>query len=690
MKRYLFVSFLLLSSLSLIAKKVDLQTAQNVGLAYYYEHVNLFAPVELKELNVSSIHTEFFNSLPIYYVFNINNSGFVIVSADDNAIPVIGYSYESDFKANDLPENLTYWLSGVKKTILDAITNNISATAEIQDSWNYYQSRTSDNLYISKDKVVSPLLTCAWDQGKYYNQFCPAASGGPDGKALVGCVAVSMAQVMYYYRYPSQGSGTHGGINYGATTYNWDNMLDELTNYNDGVATLLYHAGKAVDMNYAADGSGAQTSDCPSALINHFRYNNTCNYGNKNQYNTTTWLNLLKSNLDLRHPLIYSGYDPSGGGHAWNCDGYDASNNFHMNWGWSGYANGYFAIDNLTAGGFSFTNNQGVVYNFFPPATSYPDNCTGTKTITFSSGTIEDGSGSADYQNNQDCMWLIDPSETVTKITLSFINLSTEPNYDVITVYDGNSTSSPVIGTFSGSTLPNNISSTGPKILIRFQTNANTVGNGWKVSYSCSYPVFCNGITTLTAASGTINDGSASDNYSYNHLCRWSIAPINATSITLSFSAFNLASNDSLRIYDQSTNSKLAAYSGNSIPVSHTYYTNQLLLLFKTDNYLNAQGFDASYTSTTTDINENSGFQSLSVYPNPANSRLNIQFAVEDISNLSIQLISISGTTVYSESLSDFIGLYNSSIETANFSNGIYLLKIVGENQTYHRKIIID
>jgi hypothetical protein len=690
MKRTVLISIFLLFAISIQAKKVELQTAQNVGLAYYYEHVNQFVPVELKALNVTSVYTEYQNSLPVFYVFNINNNGFVIVSADDIATPVLGYSYESDFKANSVSPNLQYWLSGVKKTIVDAITNNFSATSDINNSWDYYKSRTADNLNINKEKVVAPLLTCTWDQGKYYNQYCPVATGGPDGRALVGCVAVAMAQVMYYYRFPATGLGSHGGINFGTTTYNWDNMLDNLGNYNDGVATIQYHAGRAVDMSYAADGSGANTTDCPSALKNYFRYNSTCAYGSKYLYNTTTWNNLLKSNLDARHPLIYSGTDPANGGHAWNCDGYDASNNFHMNWGWSGYANGYFAIDNLTAGGFSFTNYIGVVYNFFPPTTSYPNNCTGTKTINYIAGTIEDGSGSADYQNNQDCLWLIDPTETVTKITLSFINLSTEATNDIVTVYDGNSTSSPVLGTYSGSTLPNDITSTGPQMLVRFQTNGTSVANGWKASYRSSFPSYCSGITTLTAETGTINDGSATDNYSYNHLCRWTISPANAIAITLSFSAFNLATNDSLRIYDQITSAKVAAYSGASIPATETYNTSKLLLMFKTDGYLNSQGFDAAYTSTLSGMEENNGLNQFLVFPNPANTTLNIQFISENNETLKIQLTSITGQTVYDEILNNFSGSFNKSISTTSFSKGVYLLRIIGEKQAVHEKIIIE
>ncbi len=694
MKRIILASIAFLFLVTVQAKKVDIQTAQNVGIAYYYEHVNQFVLCDFKGITISSTYTETQGALPLYYVFNINKNGFIIVSADDNITPVIGYSYESNFDANNIPDNLKYWLGEVKNCINYAIQNNVTADANISSSWNYYKSRTESNLNILKATAVAPLMTATWGQGKFYNYFCPTATGGPDNKAVVGCVATAMAQIMYYYRYPATGLGTHGVVNYGTTTYNWDNMLESLGNYNDPVALLSYHCGIAVNMSYAADGSGAMTQSVPNAAKSHFRYDNSCAYTDySGSYTSTTWATLLKNNLDANHPLEYSGSDPTGGGHAWNCDGYDASNNFHMNWGWDGSANGYFAISNLSAGGYNFSQSHGVVYNFFPPTTSYPSNCTGTKTLTSNSGTFEDGSGSSDYQNNNDCLWLISPTETVSKITLSFITFNTEATNDVVTVYNGNSTSSPVLGTFSGSTLPSSIASTGPQMLVRFQTNGSITNSGWKATYTSTFPKYCSGITTFSTPSGSFSDGSLTDNYSYNQLCRWIISPPSATSITLNFSAFNLATNDSLRVYDNTTSpaTKLASYSGTTIPASKTYPTSSLYLLFISDGYINSQGFDASYTSTSSaGIDENSSLAGFTIFPNPAKEQVNIQFTENNIENLSIEMTTLSGVCVYKESLNNFIGEYNNVIKTNAFAQGIYLLRIIGDKQAVCKKVVIE
>lgn len=692
MKRTLIIILAVLLVSAVQAKKVELPMAKKVGIAYYYEHAGQFVSLELKNIETTDIFTESAGNTPVYYIININPKGFVIVSADDIVTPVIGYSYESNLDPEYMPENVKYWMSGIKTEILITINKKTPADETISSLWNYYSTSTLDNLSIKKSKAIAPLLSSNWNQDKYYNQFCPADTAGPDDRTYAGCVATAMAQVMYYYRYPVTGQSSHGGINFGATTYQWDNMLDKLSNYNEDVARLMYHCGIAVDMNYAADGSGAMTYDCPDALIDYFKYDDACTYSSKTSYTSSTWTSLLKTNLDAKHPMIYSGAeDYFSGGHAWNCDGYDASNNFHMNWGWGGYANGYFATGNLVAGGYTFNSRQAVVRNIYPPAASYPYNCSGTKSVTGITGTIEDGSGPNDYSNNKDCLWLIDPAETVTKIRLEFTSFSTQASSDVVTVYDGSTTAAPVLGTFSGSTLPPVLSSTGPVMLVRFQTNSSTINTGWRATYRSFYPVYCSGLSTLTASSGTIADGSGADNYTYNHLCRWSIAPPNAASITLNFTAFNLADNDILKIIDQNTNNVLNEYTGTTVPAIKTYNISKVLVMFKSDTYLNSQGFSLNYTSSTQlGLEENGNLSGMNIFPNPAHSLLNVQFTIDEPENLSVELCSMTGVIVYKEEQNNFNGTYHTAINTSGLSQGVYLLRIKGDTQSVCKKIIIE
>ena len=83
-------------------------------------------------------------------------------------------------------------------------------------------------------------------------------------------------------------------------------------------------------------------------------------------YNATDCKNLLKSELDARHPVYYSG-SGTDGGHAWVCDGYrNSDSKFHMNWGWSGVSNGYFTIGALTTPAGTFNSSNSIVCGIKP------------------------------------------------------------------------------------------------------------------------------------------------------------------------------------------------------------------------------------------------------------------------------------------------------------------------------------
>jgi len=80
-----------------------------------------------------------------FYVFGAeNNEGFVIVSGDDRATPVLGYSHTNGFSADNMPPNLQWWLSEYAKQIQFAIENDIEPTAEVMQQWEQYLG-TNDN-----------------------------------------------------------------------------------------------------------------------------------------------------------------------------------------------------------------------------------------------------------------------------------------------------------------------------------------------------------------------------------------------------------------------------------------------------------------------------------------------------------------------------------------------------------------
>ena len=228
--------------------------------------------------------------------------------------------------------------------------------------------------------------------------------------------------------------------------------------------------------------------------------------------------------------------------------------------------------------------------------------CSGTTKVTTINGTISDGSGLADYNNNANCKWVIAPAGA-TKITLNFTAFNTQANIDKVYVYNGSDDTYPLLATWWGNTLPSTISTSDGvgAMCIKFVSDASTTSSGWSANYTSTITTpTCSGITTLTTPTGTFDDGSGTANYTNNQQCAWYIAPPCATSVTLNFSAFNTELNyDGIVIYDslQATN-QIGAFSGTTLPASITSNTGKMLVVFVSDYGTVSQGFTANYTST--------------------------------------------------------------------------------------------
>lgn len=248
---------------------------------------------------------------------------------------------------------------------------------------------------------------------------------------------------------------------------------------------------------------------------------------------------------------------------------------------------------------------QGFTANYTSTGSAY---CSGTTTLNTSDyGTITDGSGSNNYCNNQDCKWLIQPPQA-TSVTLNFTAFALEDAasdgtiYDAVEVYDGTTTSATLLGRFTGSNLPPAITSSGGSMLVRFISDLEENKQGFSAYYTSTQNSYCTGTTTtLTAPSGTFNDGSGSNNYANNTNCSWLIQPTNASSITLSFSAFNTELNyDGVIVYDGANNTApvLGQFSGTSIPSAVTSTGGSMYVEFLSDPAIRAQGWTANYNST--------------------------------------------------------------------------------------------
>ena len=331
------------------------------------------------------------NSNVYYYVFNVNtDKGFVIVSGDERAKDVLGYSENGGFDIENISPNFRYWLSCYQEELEMLAKQPLDAVPTFAEVINIQTDAATKEFSNS----VSPLLGgIKWDQGEPYSNLCPTDK--TTGKrSVVGCVATGMAQVMMYYKWPVTGTGfytyqsdnVNGDItaNFGATTYDWANMLDAYTEsasetQKNAVATLMHHCGVAVNMTYTSGESGANSYSIPNALATYFGYDPNMKVYTRESYTKAQWSDLIKEELSASRPVLYSGRS-SGGGHLFVCDGYDSNNKFHFNWGWSGSSDGYYEITALnpsalgigggTGGGFN--SSQGI-FTGIQKSTGAPD-----------------------------------------------------------------------------------------------------------------------------------------------------------------------------------------------------------------------------------------------------------------------------------------------------------------------------
>ena len=320
------------------------------------------------------------------YIFNnIKAAGFVVVAADDRVTPILGYSNRQ--QADDaVPSTVDAWLRDYSDAVLYCVDNAIVATDEISAQWRRLRENAPLDDPDEPHNAVAALLSTTWNQSSLYNSLCPYDSTAGE-YTVTGCVATAMAQVMKYWERPVVGRSSHSythstygrlSADFAATCYAWSQMPNALTASSSqaqitAVATLMYHCGVAVRMNYgisANGGSNAQTiaynnstAVCAeNALKNYFDYKSTLRGYERSNFTDGAWTAMVAGELDAGRPVIYTGRDPLGG-HAFVCDGYDSRNHFHMNWGWGGSYDGYYALNALNPGGGGAGGNATYTFN---------------------------------------------------------------------------------------------------------------------------------------------------------------------------------------------------------------------------------------------------------------------------------------------------------------------------------------
>jgi len=339
-------------------------------------HIRLFGGSQSVKKEIKTILQ---NDSLLAYVVELEPKGFVVLTPTKKLPPILAYSFENDFVFEDSPDNtLLFMIKDDMSHQLDLIENT-----EIKSLKKFYsenQKKWKTESISSREfvKLYGPILPDIWGQVNCFdedsasiivtNYYTPNFYAG-------GCVALSLSQILHYYRWPLHGKGQHTNYdtqgssqgtyyaNFGDTYYDWDNMLNEYkykhsdTIERKAVAKLVYQTGTALDMDYESTGSTSNINRTPAVLDNYFR--------STGHYQTKSWSSFwdrFDENIENSHPIQIAISKSNGSGHAPVCDGYgildgnDTLKNryYHLNMNWWGSYNAWYRLrGSFNAGGYT-------------------------------------------------------------------------------------------------------------------------------------------------------------------------------------------------------------------------------------------------------------------------------------------------------------------------------------------------
>ena len=359
LKLLLFL-IIILSQTNLISQEFD--DLKNVAGSFHFEITG----------HQSSIKNYFIlnkNEVIKNYIFNFENGGFVMISDFNNDI--IAFNEQNEFKLEDLENK-----------------NIISGNFEKIEIPVTYILNKSSGIAKKASLQIDPLLTDVWGgvncKDNNGNTIYPSNYYTPN-HCSPGCVAISLAQILYYYEWPKRGVGNQVyGENYSGnykrhqafydgTDYNWNNMLDEYMNkpstdiQQKAVGELMYHTGVALQMNYEPSGSTSNINKTPFVYKNFFRF--------ASHYEDADWADFwtrLYDNIQQGRPVpIAVDASRTGDGHVFVANGYkeiDGKPYYYLNWGWynDGGINGWYNIQSWTSSSPGYNTITGASFDVLP------------------------------------------------------------------------------------------------------------------------------------------------------------------------------------------------------------------------------------------------------------------------------------------------------------------------------------
>ena len=628
MKKFtLLASLLMFITMTYAVNVIPVGDAMQASKNFLSERVGA---VKANQLDLVLVNTEYSeDGTPVTYRFNIGDKGFIITSATDLANPILAFSLESNFQEGTGADIYTERYAKEMAYLM----NNPSAALDVRNSWNHYLAADFQPYAPKGNPSVQPLVTTRWTQEQYYNTMCPynpRNSYNDDYHTPVGCVALTMANILYFYRFPDHGYGSVSYIpheydddgnltytypfqtvNYSQASYDYNAMANSLNAYDGELAKLIYHCGVSVRMGYGWDGSGSQSEYALSALQDHYFFSDNAQYQLisdvvSNDSLMYLWVNKAKAELDQHRPLFFSGRSATAGGHAWIVDGYTTIDNatyFHVNWGWAGNSNGYYLINKQSSQGsgiFNADNANTMMIKLMPDSALIEKPAESFTRVTASFGTISDGAGNMKYAQNSNRKWVL-ACPDATSYEFKFSKLKVK-NGDYVTIYNGGTEASGirqqysgdylmaacndytniencVHGDFEGQALPGAITVNADSVLVVFTSTSNSQTDyGFVLDYSvksfdkaaCSDKTYVDQHLVLTDKP---NNEISDDTYRASNVCEYTLNLKWTSQLVYAFHKFDLKAGDFVDIYNQktpnaSTKELVAHYDINNLPTS--------------------------------------------------------------------------------------------------------------------------
>ena len=328
------------------------------------------------------------------------------------------------------------------------------------------------------------------------------------------------------------------------------------------------------------------------------------------------------------------------------------------------------------------------------------NNFCSTATVTDDFTVIEDGSGNSNYYNSTLCTWLIQPpnAQGIDLYFTAFDLESASPDgqtiYDAVEIYDGIDENAPLIATYFGSNIPPVTSSTGGSMFIKFYSDASVNFAGWEAYFVTQTQNYCQGNTDIIASplTGTISDGSATDDYGNGSECTWTLQATPPENVMLTFNEFDTEANfDFVIVYDgiDDTAPVLGSYSGTNLPPQVVSSGTDMFVVFVSDESVVAGGFEANYEMLFVSTDALIEQYELAVFPNPFTNQLTVEFDLEKAENVQIEVLDVLGRRVYQEDLGQRTSGENQHfINTNDLTKGAYILKLKIGEQEINQKVI--